>query len=230
MKLLAIDTSSDACSVALLDGDDVSEQHRIEPRAHTRILLPMIRELMAAGALKPKDLDAIVLGNGPGSFIGMRISASVAQGICFAADVPLVPVSSLAAVAAEIIEKDQAAKVLVAQDARMDEVYFAAFRRDRRGLPEPQGGEEIIAVSETREWRDSDWVAGGAGWKRYPQLAASFGQAIAGFSGITLPSARYLLGMGQRAVLDGLAIDAARLQPAYLRTKVAEPLPDSQRP
>ena len=94
MRLLAIETSSEACSVALQDGEVIREQHRIEPREHTRILLPMIRQLLDESGLVAKDLDAVVLGNGPGSFIGMRISASVAQGLCFGAGLPLVPVSS----------------------------------------------------------------------------------------------------------------------------------------
>ena len=102
MKLLAIDTSSHACSVALRIGDAVTEDHTVEPREHTRILVPMISALLEEGGIAAADLDAIVLGNGPGSFIGMRIGASVAQGLCHGAGIKLIPVSSLAAVAAEV--------------------------------------------------------------------------------------------------------------------------------
>jgi tRNA threonylcarbamoyladenosine biosynthesis protein TsaB len=98
MKLLAIDTSSDACSVAVQAGDEVLETHVVEPREHTKILIPMIEELLQQADVVSSELDAVVLGNGPGSFIGMRIGASVAQGICYGAGLQIVPVSSLAAI------------------------------------------------------------------------------------------------------------------------------------
>lgn len=224
MRLLALDTTTEACSVALLDGETIVEQHRVEPRAHTRILLPMIRQLLGEGGLEPRDLDAVVLGNGPGSFIGMRISASVAQGLCFAADLPLVPVSSLAAVAAELMERAGSEKVVVAQDARMGEVYFATYRRDGRGLPAAQDAETIIPAAGSCILRGADWTAAGGGWQRYPQLANGCAAAISNFSKLEHPRARFLLGIGAVAIADGKAIDAERLQPAYLRTRVAEPM------
>jgi tRNA threonylcarbamoyladenosine biosynthesis protein TsaB len=224
MRLLAIDTSSEACSAALQDGEVITEQHRIEPREHTRILLPMIRQLLDENGLAVKDLDAVVLGNGPGSFIGMRISASVAQGLCFGAGLPLVPVSSLAAIAAEVIESEGADKIAVAQDARMNEVYFAAYVADSRGLPLAQGSEAIVSVERRDLLQGTGWTAGGGGWQRYPQLALGFAAAIATASRIWHPRARYLLKLGAASYEQGQSIDAAGLQPAYLRTKVAEPV------
>jgi len=229
VKLLAIDTSSEACSVALLDGDSVSEQHRIEARAHTRILLPMIRQLLGERGLRPVDLQGVVLGNGPGSFIGMRISASVAQGICFAAGLPMVPVSSLAAVAAEAMQGEPGEKIAVAQDARMDEVYFATYLRDDAGLPALAGSEAIVPVGGRELLQGSGWLAAGAGWERYPALASSCGDALAGFSRVLHPRARYLLRLGTRAMQSGKSIDASQLQPAYLRMKVAEAATDTAR-
>jgi tRNA threonylcarbamoyladenosine biosynthesis protein TsaB len=224
MRLLAIETSSEACSAALQDGQLIREQHRIEPREHTRILLPMIRQLLDESGLAVKALDAVVLGNGPGSFIGMRISASVAQGLCFGASLPLVPVSSLAAIAAEVIESEGANRIAVAQDARMNEVYFAAYLADPRGLPVPQDSEAIVSIERQDLLHDSGWTAAGGGWQRYPQLAASLAAAIATVSSIRHPRARYLLKIGAAAYEQGQSIDAAGLQPAYLRTKVAEPV------
>jgi len=95
MKLLALDTSSNACSVSLQLGEDVIENHVVGAREHTRILMPMIRGVLEDGAVSLAELDAIVLGNGPGSFIGMRIGASVAQGLAHGAGINIVPVSSL---------------------------------------------------------------------------------------------------------------------------------------
>lgn len=229
MRLLAIETSSDACSVALQDGEVIREQHRVEPREHTRILLPMIRHLLDESGLTAKDLDAVVLGNGPGSFIGMRISASVAQGLCFGAGLPLVPVSSLAAIAAEVIESEAADKIAVAQDARMNEVYFATYLADAQGLPVPQDSEAIVSVERQDLLRGTGWSAAGGGWQRYPQLAAGCAVAIARTSCIRHPRARYLLKIGAVAYREGQTIDAARLQPAYLRTKVAEQVSNAGR-
>ncbi len=96
MKLLAVDTSSLACSVALLVDETVSERHEEQAREHTRLLVPMMRELLHESGVHSEDLDAIVLGNGPGSFIGMRIAASVAQGLAFGSATKIAPVSSLA--------------------------------------------------------------------------------------------------------------------------------------
>jgi tRNA threonylcarbamoyladenosine biosynthesis protein TsaB len=223
MRLLAIDTTTEACSVALLVGVTVTEIHRVEPRAHTRILLPMLRELLDNAGFEASDLDAIVLGNGPGSFIGMRISASVAQGLCFGAGLPLVPVSSLAAIAAELMESAAVDKVAVAQDARMDEVYFAAYHADDKRLPLARSAETIIRAGDRDILCGSGWTAAGGGWRCYPQLAAAYRNAISDFSTVVHPRARYLLKTGARQFQQGHAIDAERLQPAYLRTKLAEP-------
>jgi tRNA threonylcarbamoyladenosine biosynthesis protein TsaB len=229
MKLLAIDTSSDACSVALQDGEIIKERHRIEPREHTRILLPMIRELLDERGLTVRDLDAVVLGNGPGSFIGMRISASVAQGLCFGAGLPLVPVSSLAAIAAEVIESEAADKVAVAQDARMHEVYFAAYLADDQGLPVVQNAESIVSVERRDLVQCTGWTAAGGGWQRYPQLGEGSAAAIANTSKVLHPRARCLLKIGTAAYRLGESIEAERLQPAYLRTKVAEAVSNAGR-
>ena len=122
MNLLALDTSSLACSVALSMGNDLLERHEEQEREHTRLLVPMIRSLIDEAEIEMSDLDAIVLGNGPGSFIGMRIAASVAQGLAHGAGLGIVPVSSLAAVAAEVFANGDEEFVAVTQDAHMSEV------------------------------------------------------------------------------------------------------------
>ena len=113
MKLLAIDTSSLACTVALKIGDELIERHEEQEREHTRLLMPMIRDVLEHAGVSLKDLDAIVLGNGPGSFIGMRIAASVSQGLAHGAGLRIIPVSSLAAVAAEVMDRSDANTVIV---------------------------------------------------------------------------------------------------------------------
>lgn len=221
MNLLAIDTSSDACSVALDQDGSRSAEHVVKPREHTRILLPMIRSLLDEARLQPADLDAIVLGNGPGSFIGMRIGASVAQGIAFAAGIQIAPVSSLAAIALEAAEESGAESVAIAQDARMNEVYFGQFHFTSDKLPFTTTEECICPVGRLPLGEKRPLVAG-AGWNRYPELLSRNEDLIGGVSDIHWPRASRLLPMGRQLVDAEQTIDPGLLAPAYLRGKVAE--------
>jgi len=219
MNLLAIDTSSPACSVALRNGRRLLEDHVVEPRAHTRILMPMIDRLLQQAGLSVGDLDAIVLGNGPGSFIGMRIGASVAQGLCYAAQLKIVPVSSLAALAAEVIAEHDAERVIVAQDARMQEIYVGRYRRADDHV-EPEAPEVILPVGPLPASGRGVVTAAGEAWHRYPELLSA-NRGVAGHViDLQYPRARYVLELGARR-LDS-AVDPGLLRPAYLRTKVAE--------
>lgn len=220
--LLAIDTSSNACSVALQSGDDIAEKHVVEARAHTKILLPMITDLFQETGIMAAELDAVVLGNGPGSFIGMRIGASVAQGIAYGAGLKIVPVSSLATVAAEVIAEQKAEKVLVAQDARMGEVYVGRFYTAADGLPVAEDAEHICEPGQLAGI-DSEYVAAGAAWQRYPVLKGPNSRFVAGSTLVEFPRARYLLRLGAAAMAKNQAIAPEELQPAYIRMKVAEP-------
>ena len=225
MKLLALDTSSVACSVALQLGDTVLERHEEQPREHTRLLMPQIRSLLDESATALADLDAIVLGNGPGSFIGMRIAASVAQGLAFASGLPVVPVSSLAAVAGEVFGDRDVCEVVVAQDAHMNEVYLGIFELDRDGSVAANGPERLHGqgrIDGLDTARVAGRVAAGFGWQRYPELLALNERQFGRLSGIWHPRARYLLPPGAAAVSEGRVTDPKSLNPAYLRQKVAE--------
>lgn len=221
MKLLAIETSTTACSVALSAGDAISDRHVVEPRAHTGILLPMIRELLDHAALDVGSLDAVVLGNGPGSFIGMRIGASVAQGLCYGAGIDIVPVSSLAAVAAEAMVDGDTGAVLVAQDARMGEVYIGAYHRGDDGLPALAISEKILPADNLASIPGA-FVAAGDAWYTIDALADHRGGNIIGKSAVRYPAARHLLALGRRTHLAGGSCRPQDLVPTYLRTRVAE--------
>lgn len=221
LNLLALDTSSNACTVALQTGSQVTHRRSVEPRAHTRVLLPMITELLADSDIRLTDLSAIVLGNGPGSFIGMRIGASVAQGLSFGAGIDIVPVSSLAAVAAEAFAYCDAGCVVVLQDARMQEVYMGVFERDDSNGPIRIGEEQIAAVGALSIER-RQYAAAGAGWDHYPELKAANEHSISSQVAVSSPDARYLLTLGGIAFNAGERVAPARLKPAYLRAKVAE--------
>lgn len=225
MKLLAIDTSSLACSVALRTDGDILERHEERAREHTKILMPMIREVLAEAGVAVAQLDAIVLGNGPGSFIGMRIAASVAQGLAHGGGLSIIPVSSLAAVAAQAFAATDADEVIVAQDAHMHEVYLGAYRRGPANLPLAMFAERLQSQTPIDELDASaavTRVAAGFGWQRYPGLQVANEHLVGQVSAVLHPRARYLLAMGEAALQEGAAIEPQDLVPAYLRSKVAE--------
>jgi tRNA threonylcarbamoyladenosine biosynthesis protein TsaB len=228
MNLLALDTSSDACSVALQVGKTIVERHVVRPKGHTQLLVPMIEEALDEAGATFSDLDAIVPGVGPGSFIGVRIAASVAQGIAFASKLKLVPVSSLAAVAAECFETAGPGRIAVAQDAHMNEVYLALFTRGDAGLP-VQSGAALLAgiapIAALAEGGASGWQAAGAGWQRYPELLARNAVSLAGVIEVLYPRARFLLDLARKDWAAGLAIEPDELLPDYLREQVATAAP-----
>ncbi len=224
MKLLALDTSSDACTVAVMNDAMTTSRHVEAAREHTRILMPMIREAMSEAELDFGELDAVVLGNGPGSFIGVRIAAAVAQGIAFAAGTRVVPVSSLAALAVQVLEAEPGDYAAVAQDAHMQEVYFGLYRRADDGLVEAVG-EECLAKQEA--WPElaalgpAACVAAGKGWALYPGLLEANAGHVTISSRTEVPDARYVLKLGARALSEGATVDPVDVNPAYLRQKVA---------
>jgi len=224
VNLLAIDTSSVACSVALQIGGDISERHEEQPREHTRLLVPMIQELLQESSIELADLDAIVLGNGPGSFIGMRIAASVAQGLAFGSGLNIVPVSSLAAIAAQVFCEHDAGEVVVTQDAHMSEVYLGIFGRGDNGLPDELIPERLHAQGPIAELRQRETIraAAGFGWQRYPELLEANRAFLDEVIELPHPRARHLLALGAVGLDRGAAIAPQDVLPAYLRQKVAE--------
>jgi tRNA threonylcarbamoyladenosine biosynthesis protein TsaB len=221
VRLLALDTSSLACSVALMLGDDIVERHEEQPREHTRLLVPMINEVLAEGDISPADLDAIALGNGPGSFIGMRIATSVAQGMAFAAGIKVVPVSSLLAVAAETMAAEDAEYVAVCQDAHMNEVYLGLYSAGQ--LPKllcPERIQSIAAIEEVQNLAGR-FVAAGFGWDRYPELLDANRAALRKVADVRHPRARCLLPTGSMLLQEGASLAPDRVTPAYLRDTVA---------
>lgn len=219
MRRLAIDTSTLACTVALQLDDVLIERYEEQPREHTRLLMPMIREVLTEAGTDLASLDAIVLGNGPGSFIGMRIAASVAQGLAHGAGLNIVPVSSLAAVAAQVFMEGDAERVAVAQDAHLQEIYLGLFARSAKGLPKLLCDERLHAVGAIAELQGNEkCVVAGHGWLRYPEHLAANAATLAGPPTVLYPRARYLLAISANSP-ERLP---EHVEPAYLRHKVAE--------
>lgn len=223
-RLLAIDTSTDACSVALSHGTEIVEQCVVAPREHMLRLLPMVDELLARQGVALGDLDAIAFGRGPGSFTGLRICLGVVQGLAFGAGLPVIPVSTLAALAQGAVETRRLAAgshVLAALDARMNEVYWGWFRVTESGLVEA-AGEERVSPPEALAMIAgvAGWHGVGSGWSYRERIALADAGSI---DAAALPRAgavaRLALPLWQR----GETVAAEQALPVYLRDDVAWP-------
>ena len=220
MNILALDTAANACSVALLADEDIIERIETQPRRHAAALLPMAEDCLAEAGLALKDLDALAFGRGPGSFTGLRIAASVAQGIAYGAALPVAPVSNLAAAAVAAWRKHGWQQVLAAFDARMDELYAATYVVDAAGLPELRGTEQLVAPDALAAPASAGaWFGAGSGFAAWDALAARLG--LAGCDPLVEPVARDLLGPAAAMVATGRVVSAAEALPVYLREQVA---------
>ncbi len=228
MMLLALDTSTETASVALLRDGEVEQRVEHGGRNHGERLLPMVDELLAQAGVRLADLDAIAFGRGPGGFTGVRLCASVVQGLAFGAGLPVVPVSTLRAVAQSAFEQDAAAqRVLVCNDARMGEVYWAWFERGSDGLAVAAGAEAVSAPEQPGlEAAGSPTAIGaGRGFAVHPQLAVS-ARGLARLLAEVWPSAAAIARLAVPEVAAGRVLSAAAALPVYVRDRVAQPRRD----
>lgn len=224
MKLLALDTSSEGCSAALLVDGELSERFEIAPRGHTRLLMPMVRELLAEKGLAPKELDALAFACGPGSFTGLRIATGVIQGLAWGLELPVVPVSSLATVALGALETSDGKPcnaVAVAFDARMGEVYWGCFER-HDGLPRLLGEERVCPPSLVAlDGAAERWMGAGQGWNFRDEMPAAVTARVEVIDESLIPRAAWVARLAEMGYRDGLAVPAEDAQPVYIRDEVA---------
>lgn len=222
MKLLALDTATEACSVSLAVGERRFDHYVELERGHAERILPMVESVLAEGGVTLKDLDAIAFGRGPGAFTGVRLAASVVQGLAFGAGVGVVPVSDLAAVAARAAALTPAARrILVVNDARMREVYWATWAVSDLAVPE--AGEHVGPPGSVELPAGEAWAAAGRGLAVWPELAARCREAGAVLHETLLPRAAEILDLARPAVAAGRVLDPAEAVPVYVRDRVAEP-------
>ncbi len=222
MKLLAVDTATEACSAALLIDGDIQQRYKIAPREHSHLILSMIEQLTSEAGITSADLDCLAFGRGPGSFMGIRIAAGVVQGIGFAQELPVVPVSTLQALAFNAMRETGEDKVLAAIDARMQEVYWAGYQRDRSTLECVI--EECVSPPDAVIMPESGrWVAAGTGWDSYggtltPLCADNISQMLPA----CFPSAAAIAELAAIEFSKGNTVPVASAVPVYLRDDVAK--------
>ena len=217
MKLLALDTSSDACSVAV-ECDGQIFKRLDSSRKHSSLILPMIEGLLAEAGLTISQLDAIAFGRGPGSFTGLRIGAGVVQGIAYGADLPVVAVSSLAVLA----QGSSRERSLVVVDAHMNQVYCGYYWRSSSGLVEAVSEEQVINLDAIPLPEDHQWYGVGSGWDAYSEiLQRRMQRCLSGWQSQCYPLAEEMLPLAGHAFRAGHTIPAEHVNPVYLRDNVA---------
>lgn len=252
MKLLAIETATEACSVALWIDGEVRERFGVAPRQHAELALPWAGQLLADAGVARSQLDAIAVGRGPGAFTGVRLAVALAQGIALALDRPVVPVSTLAALAMQLpplrqqgrvgvglegrgdpltniaqpppdlpLPRKGEEKIVAAIDARMGEIYVAAFRRDGDSLV-ATSDEIVIAPASYELPQGEGWIGVGTGFAAADgELQSRFADRFVRIDATALPHAGEVARLGAIAFERGEALAPERVEPAYLRNNVA---------
>lgn len=222
MKLLAVDTSTEACSAALYVDGQVIERFQLTPRTHTKLIMSMIDSVMAEAQITRAQLDGLAFGRGPGSFTGIRIATGVIHGLALGLDLPVVPVSTLAALAQDYFSKQPEDVAFVGMDARMDEVFWGVYQRVTDGSVELLG-KEMVSSADSVIYPELKGAGVGSGWKVYPQmLTERLNGWVTRIETDYLPTSAAIARLGVNDFNKGLAVDVELAQPVYLRDKVAK--------
>lgn len=217
MRILALDTSTEYLSLALLLDNELITEDIHAGQTHSQLILPKIGEMLSNAGTTLQDLDGIAFGAGPGSFTGLRIGCGVVQGLAFGADLPVAPISTLLAIA----YGSNAAKVIACLDARMGEVYHAAYIKHGNEWREasPPGVYKPEAVPTLN---NEDWIGAGNGWAVYQEkLSAVYGCQLIGVKPESYPAAASIARLSVPLFKEGRAVPAAQAAPIYIRNKVA---------
>ncbi|WP_046005226.1 tRNA (adenosine(37)-N6)-threonylcarbamoyltransferase complex dimerization subunit type 1 TsaB [Pseudoalteromonas rubra] len=216
-NLLALDASTEALSLALSFNGNLYRHFEECPQQHSQKILPLVEQLFSEAGCQLKDLDGLVFGRGPGSFTGVRIGVSVAQGLAYSGNLQLAGVSTLQAMAQQAFAQTDAKQVLVAIDARMGEVYLCHYTRGENNQAVALGDESVIKP-ELIEGDFAGVLAVGTGWQTYSEVAEKL--ALEVHDAITLPHAEYMLEIGAVQFESGQVVNAADAQPQYVRDTV----------
>ncbi|MDQ7015377.1 MAG: tRNA (adenosine(37)-N6)-threonylcarbamoyltransferase complex dimerization subunit type 1 TsaB [Gammaproteobacteria bacterium] len=223
MKLLAIDTTTEACSAALwLDGE-VIFRYQVAPREHGNLILAMLDQLLAEAGVTLKQFDGLAFARGPGAFTGVRIATSVVQGIAYGVDLPVVAVSTLATLAQRAYRESGAKQVLSAIDARMQEVYWGAYVLDESAVMRSVATEVVMKPEALQMPKEGRWCGAGTGWGTYEAvLSAPLEGRLDRVLGALLPHAQDLAALAVVDLRAGKGVSAENALPVYLRDNVAQ--------
>lgn len=220
MKLLAIEAATEACSAAVLVADDVFERYEVAPRQHNQLLLPMCEQVLSEAGLSLSQLDGIAFGCGPGAFTGVRIAAGVTQGIAFAHDLPVAPVSTLANLAFQA-NAEEGELIMPAIDARMEEVYWAQYRKLSPKEVILESAERVGKPSEICMTESNISVGLGTGWGTYKTELINLTDISENkVNPDALPRARVTGILGAQMFVNQQGVDAEQALPVYLRDNV----------
>lgn len=221
MKILAIETATEACSVALWIDGEVRERFEVAPRRHTELALPWAEALLAEAGIAKSQIDAVACGRGPGAFTGVRLAVALAQGLAFALDRPVLAISTLAALALDGATDAGDRTILAAIDARMGEIYLGAFLADAMDGVCAASEERLVAPSLAPQM-ERRCVGTGTGFAAEGGvLVTRLGAMLEHADAAALPHAAAIARLAARAFARGEAIAPDTLEPAYLRNKVA---------
>jgi tRNA threonylcarbamoyladenosine biosynthesis protein TsaB len=222
-KLLAIDTSTDACSVALYLDGEILDIHEVIPRQHSARLFPMLQELLPNGNLRAQGIEAIAYASGPGSFTGLRIAASAVQGLAFANQLPAIPISSLACQAQTAFRQGLVSSgqtVLSMLDARINEVYWAVYRLENE-LPVLEQGPHVCAPESVCPNNVGEFVGVGGGLAYAALLPEHVAASLSAVNVDVLPSARDLIPLALQGLTGNKVQQASDVAPVYVREEIS---------
>lgn len=222
MKILAIETATEACSAALLIDNEVIDRFQVAPREHGNLILSMVDELLQEADINLKQLDALAFGRGPGSFTGVRMATGVVQGLAFGADLPVAPVSTLAALAQQAAPQSEGQTIYAALDARMGEVYWCEYL-NVNGVLQTVSDEVVIAPTRVRVDAGKQAIGIGHGWDTYEQELSEVVQAKSlTLQAARLPRAKEVAQLAIPMIANNQTVSAEHALPVYLRDNVAK--------
>ena len=217
MRILALDTSTEYCSLALLLNGETLTREALAGQRHSELVLPMLHALMAEAGIQLQQLDGIAFGAGPGTFTGLRIACGVVQGLAFGADLPVTGVSTLQALA----EGSQASRVIACLDARMGEIYHAAYEK-QDGVWHTVSEPALCAPQHHPGLQGAEWIGCGSGFDVYAEaLQSAYSGRIKHIMHGVFPHARHIASLAMPAFQQGSGVDASLAAPLYIRDKVA---------
>jgi tRNA threonylcarbamoyladenosine biosynthesis protein TsaB len=220
MKFLAFETATSACSAALLIHGEIKELFEIAPQRHAELILPMIEQLLLEAGIKLSQLDAICIGQGPGSFMGVRIAAGIAQGLAFGANLPVITLSTLQILAQSAYQQTERPEVIAAWDARMNAVYWGIYRLNHQGI---MVSLKADALNEPRELiipPQHRWLLAGNAWEIYRHELKEMLGYWDELTGI-YPRAAAMIALAKVAYDEGKVRNPLQIEPVYLRNDVA---------